>query len=328
MSITQAHVAIITVTYNCSDFVEDYLTAITPFLQQSSHQLILVDNDSSDNTCEIIRRFIDEHSLTNNITLIASDDNLGFGKGCNLGATTAQPLNPTHLWFLNPDTRVFEDSGAQLLSLFKHNSQVDFAGSVLVNEHMESRAGAFRFPSLTNVCLSSLKLGILDKLLPKFTTAAPIEKTPYTADWLTGASFMVKAKCFYALDGFDPFYFLYFEEVDLFYRAKQKDFSVWACPDSKVFHMSGASTGINQQNNNPQIQHKRQPSYWFESRRHYYTSNYGKLYFAAVDATFIICHLLWKLRSKLQNKADDTPAFFVRDILSHGYPKQWFTRKK
>ena len=110
-----------------------------------------------------------------------------------------------------------------------------------------------------------MRLGILDALFKNHVTAIPIQKQPYTADWLTGASFMVKNECFEALKGFDPHYFLYFEEVDLFYRAKQAGFSVWACPNSQVFHISGASTGINTQHSTP----KRQPNYWFESRKYF-----------------------------------------------------------
>lgn len=320
MSITQAQVAIITVTFNSSEFIEDYLASIIPFISNTQHKLIIIDNASTDNTPEIISRYCESQQANDNIHMRVLKKNIGFGKGCNAGTDVAKNYKPTHLWFLNPDTRVFNNSGQELLSLITKNNDVDFAGSVLVNDKMVPRAGAFRFPSLMNVLLSTMKLGVLDKLFHRYTTAIPINSNPYKADWLTGASFMVKTECIDHLQGFDPYYFLYFEEVDLFYRAKEAGFSVWACPNSQVFHISGASTGIN----NHQKAIKRQPGYWFESRRHFYISNYGHAYFAAVDLTFILCHLVWKLRSFIQKKEDQTPPHFIKDMLAHGYPRLLF----
>ena len=332
MSITQAKVAIITVTFNSSGFIDNYLQAITPFINSTSHELILIDNASTDDTIDQVKQHIKQHKLQNNIHIIPLAENVGFGRGCNTGITKALEIKAAYMWFLNPDTEALTDSADKLLSLFQTNKTVDFAGSLLTNEHKQIRAGAFRFPTIINVCLSSLKLGFLDKLLKNHTTAIPIENHPYQADWLTGASFMARSHCVEALGGFDPTFFLYFEEVDLFYRAKQKGFTVWCCSDSQIFHISGASTGINNQKND-KSQHikkytptKRQPSYWFESRRYFYLSNYGKLYFTAVDLCQVSCLILWKLRAKLQKKDDDTPSHFIRDIIKYSYLNHLLTR--
>jgi len=324
VSITQAKVAIITVTFNSSAFIEDYIQSITPFITNNQHHLIIIDNASIDNTCQLIRQYATDKQLSNNIQLITLEDNIGFGKGCNKGAEFAKTIDATHLWFLNPDTKVFEDSGSQLLSLLEKNESIDFAGSLLVNKDMEPRSGAFRFPTLMNVFLSTMKLGVLDKIFKKHTTAAPIQSTPYQTDWLTGASFMVRSPCYYSLKGFDPYYFLYFEEVDLFYRANKKGFSVWACPDSKVFHISGASTGINTQKK----ERKRLPAYWFESRRFFYLNNDGAAYFTAVDSILVISHMVWSLRATIQGKDDDTPPYFIRDILRYGLLRKIFHTDK
>ncbi|ODS23123.1 hypothetical protein AB835_10395 [Candidatus Endobugula sertula] len=324
MSITQAKVAIITITYNSSHFINDYLLSISPFLSTSSHHLVIVDNASSDNTCEILEQYMENHQLTGNMTVVKLTQNIGFGKGCNRGAEAARSFNPTHLWFLNPDTRVFKNSGQNLLSLLENtDKQVDFAGSVLVNRQGSPRSGAFRFPGLMNVFLSNMQLGILDKLFKQYTTATTIQDQPYQADWLTGASFMTKAECFYQLQGFDPYYFLYYEEVDLFYRAKAQGYSVWACPESQIFHISGASTGIN---NRKKIA-KRLPSYWFESRRHYYLSNYGKLYFFIVDIIFIVSHTIWTIRATIQKKRIETPPYLISDTIKHSLLYRLLTRK-
>ncbi len=171
--------------------------------------------------------------------------------------------------------------------------------------------------------LSEMSLGILDKLFQKHTIVIPTSKEGCPADWLTGASFMTTADCFYNLNGFDPQYFLYFEEVDLFYRAKQAGYGVWSCPKSTVFHISGASTGIYSATKKT----KRRTKYWCESRRYFYMKNYGALYFCVLDSIFSICHSLWRIRAKLQKKPDDTPPYFIRDIIKHSYIGKFFIKK-
>ena len=310
---TESKVAIITVTYNSADFIDQYLESVAEFLRGSAHKLFLVDNQSSDNTIEIATQFADEQGLSTQIHIIPAGDNLGFGKGCNLGAEHAKAHEPSHLWFLNPDTKIFGDTGAALLKLMHDKPEVDFVGSTLVDKDSNPRAGAFRFPTALNVLLSTTCLGILDKIFKRHTTAIPLSDAPVPADWLTGASFMVKRECFESLEGFDPFYFLYFEEVDLFFRAKEKGFTVMTCPASKVFHISGASTGIN----NKQTVVKRKPSYWFESRRYFYIKNYGKAYFLLVDALFFFGFATWKLRAFIQKKEKQTAQYLVRDTFKH-----------
>jgi GT2 family glycosyltransferase len=331
MSITQPTVAIITVTFNSSDFIDNYLRAISPFLTDSPHTLIIVDNASTDDTVMLIQDYRHEHELEENIHIITLPENVGFGRGCNRGINATHKIDVSHLWFLNPDTEVLPDSADKLLDLFSTLPNVDFAGSVLMDQHQQIRAGAFRFPTILNVCLSTLKLGFLDRLFKQHTTAIPISTQPYSADWLTGASFMARSQSVKALNGFDSHYFLYFEEVDLFYRAKKKGFSAWCCPDSQVFHISGASTGINNQHNDqhndtPEVVAKRQPSYWFESRRYFYLNNYGRAYFTLVDFCQIACLMCWKLRVTLQKKPDDTPRYFTRDIIHYSYPVQVLKR--
>ncbi|MGS2718012.1 glycosyltransferase family 2 protein [Eionea flava] len=328
MSITQAKVAIITVTFNSSGFITNYLNALSCYLTDSSFRLIIVDNASTDDTVDRIKQFTQTVKLPETcVQIIKLKKNIGFGRGCNEGVRSAAKSDALYYWFLNPDTEALADSAIKLLDTFQQHKEADFVGSVLTDEQQQIRAGAFRFPTITNICLSTLRLRILDSLFTQHTTAIPIEKKPYRADWLTGASFMAKKSAITKLEAFDPHYFLYFEEVDLFYRAKKSGLSAWCAPDSKVFHISGASTGINQKKQS-HLRPKRQPKYWFESRRYFYLKNYGRLYFILLDFLQVTCLLVWKLRTKLQKKHDDTAKCLLRDIIKHSYLATIITKKK
>ncbi len=316
MTTTTVDAAIITVTYNCGDFIEDFLQAISTQLHQvtPSAMLIIVDNASSDNTLEVARDFIQREGLQDRILLLPQSENLGFGTGCNRGAQAAGAYEPRFYWFLNPDTRIFPDTGLELLAFFEANNKADFVGSQLVDEHNTPRPSAFRFPSIVSEFCRSVRLGIVDRCLPMGQLAIPVATTPHTADWLTGASFMVKREVFDQLRGFDEKFFLYFEEVDLFYRARAQGYNCWFNPRSKVYHYAGASTGIATHRKAV----KRRPQYWFDSRRYFYCKNFGRWYFALCDLAAITGLALWQLRLLVQRRKDSgDPPGLLQDLAAN-----------
>lgn len=307
--------AIITVTYNCEDFIEDFLSALKGNLQSIAPRakLFVVDNASSDRTVDVIRRFVEAEGLQERVVLLPQDTNLGFGTGCNVGADAAHELEPEYYWFLNPDTRVFPETQTELIKFFRLNPAADFVGSQLVNEHQQARPSAFRFPSVVSEFCRTLRLGVVDRLFPRGQIAIPVSNKPHRADWLTGASFMVKSGVFHRLGGFDPAYFLYFEEVDLFLRAKQQGFTCWFNPESKVYHYAGASTGISSSRKAT----KPRPQYWFDSRRYFYCKNHGQAYFALCDLAAMLGLSLWKLRLLVQKKDSSDPPGLLKAIASN-----------
>lgn len=308
-------VAIITVTYRAGPFILDFLASVAKLLNRDTrYHLFLIDNASPDDTCSKAQAFIDQELLSGRITLLPQDGNLGFGRGCNAGADAAAKLGSEFLWFLNPDTTIEPNSGDVLLQALTSDKHIQFAGSTLKNEHGIKRSGAFRFPKATTTFLSNARIGLFDKALQKHTSTYPLPSQPIQADWLSGASFMVKRSAFETLEGFDPNYFLYFEEVDLFFRAKQAGFQSWSFPDSVVYHISGASTGINQKNT---VEIKPRPKYWFESRSYYYQKNFGRAYAAWVDLCFTAGQLAFRLKNTLARRPSPEPPGLVRGVFRH-----------
>ncbi|MCR6652549.1 MAG: glycosyltransferase [Cellvibrionaceae bacterium] len=151
----------------------------------------------------------------------------------------------------------------------------------------------------------------MDKLFPNYNNTAPLQHSPFPTDWVSGASFMVRSETFKHLGGFDPFFFLYFEEVDLFLRAKRAGYRTLFCPASVVFHESGASTGINKKNTQ---EIKPRPDYWFESRRYFYLQRFGRVYFLAVDAAFLLGQCLYRIKTMMTGKPANEPPKLISTI--------------
>ncbi len=281
---TNPTVAIVTVTYNASSFIGNYFEGVADILEQSPLiRVVVVDNASKDDTVELAQAF--SLKFPGRVTVLAMSSNLGFGKGCNVGADEAKKHETDFYWFLNPDTFPTQEALNSLVAVAA-SRQADFVGSQLTDGRDVPRSGAYRFPTAGTAFLSQANLGILDRLFSNATVSYPLATEARRVDWVTGASFLARASAFQMLGGFDTTYFLYFEEVDLFLRAQRSGLEVWTDPDSKVRHISGASTGINQKEGTQQA--KPLPSYWYESRRHFYIKNFGKHYALLADTSVAV----------------------------------------
>ena len=106
---------------------------------------------------------------------------------------------------------------------------------------------------------------------------------------------------------------MYFEEVDFCLRAKRAGYSIRYVPTSAIVHLIGQSSGVTDQAN----RNKRRPAYWFESRRRFFTKNFGLAYAVLADVAFIVGFSLWRCRRFVQQKPDPDPAHLLGDFIRH-----------
>ena len=309
-------VMMVTVTYRAAEFIERYLLSVKDIFEQDARfKLTIVDNASPDNTLEVVGRFIDEHNLSERMTLVDAGVNGGFGFGCNLGAK--QRTSEEFIWFVNPDTQVELSSAIALIDKLNTDKDLAAAGSMLKNERGEVRSGAFRFPTMGNALVSGINLGALEKLLPNNNTSYAPGESLENIDWLTGASFMIRAEVFESVGGFDEGYFLYFEEVDLFYRLRKAGYRVAGCETSVVFHASGSSTGVNR--HDVGYVHPRRPKYWYESRCRFYLKHFGRVYLMAINIVHALSTVAGRIKDGLLRRKANRVQFYLRDILKHSF---------
>ena len=167
-----------------------------------------------------------------NIKLIASKKNLGFGKGNN---EAAQQARGDYLLFLNSDTEALEDAVPKLYDQFL-KSPYDFAGAKLLNKDLTSQPSVGRFYTLP-VAFAALFL-FADRY--HFTRFSPQKDT--SADWVSGACFITHKDTHNDIGGFDDGIFMYWEEVDLFYRAHQNGLITGFLHEPTFIHLEGASS--------------------------------------------------------------------------------------
>jgi hypothetical protein len=218
--------SIIILSYNTKDLTIDCLNAIVaqykPELEKEQFEIILVDNASQDDSIRTISNFQFPISNKNSIKIIESGENLGFSKGCNLGAKNAKG---EYLLFLNSDTEIKDQGLLKMVEYLEKNEKVGILGGALKNADGTSQTSAGKFYNLLNLFL--MLCGFDRRVSP-----AKIQKV----DWVSGASLMIRRKVFEQIGGFEKELFMYMEDVELCFKAKKKGFLTYFYPEISLYH--------------------------------------------------------------------------------------------
>ncbi|SEJ54723.1 hypothetical protein SAMN04488058_11072 [Deinococcus reticulitermitis] len=187
--------------------------------------VIVVDNDSQDESVNIIRRSIPD------LEVLESGHNGGFAYGCNVGIRIALERNYPYIWLLNNDTLVNKQTLSEMLNIFSKpaNREIGIVGSLIryLKFPYEIQAlGGGSINYLTGQTKNILEFGNLDRL-----------------DYITGASMLISRRVFERIGLLDERYFMYWEDVEFCVRAKKAGFGVAVATESVVLHKEGASIG-------------------------------------------------------------------------------------
>lgn len=223
---TQPQLSIIIINYNTKQLTSDCIRSIKDKTKDLRYEIIVVDNASRDGSVPFLKqRFPD-------LLLIESPENLGFGRANNLAADIARADT---LLLLNSDTIIIDNSIKTLYDHFQTHPQTGVCGGLLLNE--DGTVGYSSSPQLTLT-------HYLRSYLPPLFHPSPVETRLSRATdvgYVIGADMMMKKEAFEKAGRFDPDFFLYFEESELSYRIKQKNYRIQLLPSARIIHLSGMS---------------------------------------------------------------------------------------
>lgn len=222
-------VSTVVVSYNSESTIEACLNSLTE--EEGINQIFVVDNISTDKTVSLVKTF-------SNVKVIKSERNLGFGAANNLGAKNTKG---DYLLFLNPDARVEQGSVAKLAEYLDRNKETAVVGPKLQNNDGSLQREMAYFPTLFSQILILLRLHRLS-FFSKFVYPDFDYNKTQEAEHLMGAALMIRRKIFEEVEGFDPNFFLWFEETDLLKRIKDREYKIVYLSDAVVTHLVGQST--------------------------------------------------------------------------------------
>ncbi|MEE3228779.1 MAG: glycosyltransferase family 2 protein, partial [Chloroflexota bacterium] len=137
MSFKEPDVSVIIVTYNSAQVVAACVDSIINNNQDVEVEILIVDNASTDDTCEIITRNYPD------ITLISGHGNLGFAAGNNIGFQAAKGR---HFLVLNPDTEISSGALRALTDYADTHPKVGMIAPHVINPDGTLQHSTFRFP--------------------------------------------------------------------------------------------------------------------------------------------------------------------------------------
>jgi GT2 family glycosyltransferase len=228
--------SIITVTWNAEDEIAEQIRSVQSGCNDIEYEQIVVDNNSSDNTCKIIKENFPK------VKLIENDENAGFGTANNQGAEIA---TGDFLLFLNPDMKIKEGSLDKMIAWMREHTEVGIASPKLINEDgsFNEHASPRRLPTVWEQLAIIFKLphvfrSILDRYL--FVDFNPDQEQE--VDSVRGSFMLMRNDIVDKLGwAFDPRYFIWYEDIDICREVERLGYKVMYTPIIEAVDYVGKS---------------------------------------------------------------------------------------
>jgi GT2 family glycosyltransferase len=229
--------SVVVVNFNTRDLLADCLTSVQIEAAGIEHEVLVVDNGSTDHSVEMLA------AKFPGVRVIANRTNLGFGRANNLALRQARGKA---VLLLNPDTRVQPGAIKRLLeALWTLSESVAVGPRVVRPDGTLDLACRRSFPS-PSVALG--RLTGLSRLFPHSRTFAAYNRTyedpvePSEIDAGTAAAMCFTREALSAVGYFDEDFFMYGEDLDLCFRLKARGGRIYYVPDAVVLHIKGAAS--------------------------------------------------------------------------------------
>ncbi len=202
-------------------------------------EVIVVDNASTDGTLEVLANEFPQ------VKVIPNKENLGFAGANNRGIKEA---SGKYVLLLNPDTEVLNGAIQKTVEFMNEHPRAGIAGCKLIFPNGKLQASIRSFPTVWNLFVEATflyKLFSRTKLFGKYYFSYFDYATDIQVDWVSGAYFLIRRETIDKIGILDEQFYLYTEETDYCYRAKQAGFEVWFIPHGEVIHYWGGMSAIN-----------------------------------------------------------------------------------
>lgn len=198
-----------------------------------SFEVIVVDNASTDGSVSNIGKNYPS------VRLIVNERNLGFAAANNRGI---QQASGRYVLLLNPDTEVLNGALQKTVAFMAANENASIVGCRLLYSSGALQPSARSFPTVGNIFFESTFLYLLfprSRVFGRYYMTWFDYRTNLEVDWLCGAFLMIRRELIEAIGILDERFYIYTEEVDYCFRAREAGFHVWFFAGSEILHHWG-----------------------------------------------------------------------------------------
>jgi GT2 family glycosyltransferase len=247
--------SIIIVSYNTKELLTKCISSVYDQTRGVEFEIIMVDNNSQDGSeKEIQTRFPQ-------VKMIVNEINKGFAAASNQGLKI---MIGEYALLLNPDTIIIDNALAKMINFMQKHDEVGILCPKIFEPNGSLQRAAFPPPSTLQFLLSRMdKKGLfsgrlrifyrrfIDPLLPAklsngyYDQLSRTSGKPFKAGWVSGACLMIRREVIEAIGFLDENLFLFCEDRDWCYRAREKNWDVMLLPEAQIIHYGGQSTQQN-----------------------------------------------------------------------------------
>jgi GT2 family glycosyltransferase len=263
--------SIIIVTFNSSPYIRDCLRSILDQVRDMNHELIIVDNDSKDETCEIIEREFPQ------VILIRNGFNAGFARANNLALQRAKG---EFVLLINPDTIWEKGNLKKAIVFLKEYPKIGGVGCRLILENGSWQKSYGNFPTLMRELRETF---YLPRLFPQSRWMRGVyiyddSSSLKPVDWVSCTFFLGDRGLMSEVGFFDEQYFMYYEDIDLSKRIRGKGREIYFYPEIEIIHHQKWPTIID-----------------FSGSSYIYYKKYFGLYFAKILRYILLLKTLLRI---------------------------------
>ncbi|PUA39884.1 glycosyl transferase family 2 [Paenibacillus elgii] len=229
--------SIIILNYNTRELTLNCLKSIYLSETTYTYEVILIDNNSRDNSVEAIREAFPS------VHLICNDVNVGYSKANNQGMRVAKGR---YVLLLNSDTVIQSDTLHTMIQFMDQHENIGAAGcKVVLPDGALDKACRRGFPTPSASFYYAFGFSKLFPDNPKFNQYQLThldQNKDYPVDCLVGAFMMVRKEAIDQVGMLDEQFFMYGEDIDWCYRIKQGGWNIYYYPYTQIIHYKGASS--------------------------------------------------------------------------------------
>ena len=237
MNAGKVEISAIIVSYNGRRFLPNCLSTLEDNLHLLSHEILLVDNGSTDDSVSFVQ------SSFPDVIVVENDSNLGFARAVNIGIKKA---SGEYLYILNQDLRFHAGATERLLARLKSDPQIGMIGPKYVGFDGKLQWSARAFPTYRHIIYEAL---LLSRLFPRHR-----EFSSWRMGWFDhehemevdqpmGSAMLIPRDVVDKVGSFDEKFPIFFNDVDYCRRMRDAGYVLLYFPDAVVEHFRGASTG-------------------------------------------------------------------------------------
>jgi GT2 family glycosyltransferase len=224
-----ADLAIVVVSTNEAHWLEACLSTVFAQAGTAKLDVVVVDNESSDGTPELVRSRFPEARVVPSV-------NRGFGHGNNRGLETT---SARYVLFLNPDTEILAGTFGELVEMLDERPEIGLAGVRQLTPDGELFPTIRRFPSASRAlgeALASERWPVSPSWSGERVIDLSLYEREVECDWTSGSFMLARREALQSAGCMDERFFIYAEEPDLCLRMKRAGWSVRHLPDMTTIH--------------------------------------------------------------------------------------------